>query len=153
MICEIDKSTELLVSEDGRIFREVSQWTDKYGYKYITLHHKNIPVHRLVAGCFVAGRNEEKNIVMHKDDNPANNTKSNLKWGTYSENNFDAIAHGLRKKHVTPIRCMETGEEFQSARHAALIMFGIPKRGEHILRVIRGQRGKAYGYHWEVISR
>ena len=153
MICEEDVSRKLLISSDGRVFKEIKQWEDKNGYKYITHEHKNLQVHRLVAEQFVSGRTEERNIVMHRDDNPANNDFSNLSWGTYSENNYDAIAHGLRRKRISRVRCMETGEEFQSARDAAKKIFGIPKRGDHILEAVRHHRGKAYGYHWEVISR
>ena len=153
MICKEDLSRHILISADGRVFKEIKQWEDKDGYKYITHEHKNLQVHRLVAEQFVPGRTEERRIVMHRDDNPANNNFSNLAWGTYSENNYDAIAHGLRKERICKVRCMETGEEFQSARDAANKMFGNPKRGDHILMAVRNQRGKAYGYHWEVISR
>lgn len=146
-----NKSLGLLISNTGKVYKEVGQWHDKDGYPYITWHRKNLPVHRLVAEQFVAGRTDETPIVMHKDDNPRNSSADNLEWGTYSQNNYDAVTRGLRKKRIRPVRCMETGEEFQSARDAAVKMFGIPKRGDRIIAATQGERGKAYGYHWEEV--
>ena len=147
-----DKETGLYITESGEVLKPVGQWSDKNGYKYVTVNHKNYPAHRLVAINFVDGRSEEKNVVMHKDDQPWNNEKSNLEWGTYSQNTYDAYAHGLKTRNVN-VRCIETGEVFHSAREAARRMFGIPKRGDHILQVIRADRSKAYGFHWEVMPR
>lgn len=147
-----DKETGLYICDNGQILKPITQWEDKYGYKYITYKNRNYAVHRLIAKAFVRGRSDERNIVMHKDDNPANNNPSNLKWGTYSENNKEAYEHGLKTRNVE-VRCIETDERFNSARDAARIKFGNPKRGDHILAVIKNERGKAYGYHWEVIGR
>lgn len=139
-----------LVGSDGRVYKEINQWTDRYGYKYITFGHKNLAVHRVIAKHFVPRMREEDNVVMHADNNPANNDPSNLSWGTYSQNNYDAYRDGLKTRNV-PVRCMETGEEFQSAHDAASKIFGKPKRGEQILKCVRGGRDKAFGFHWEVI--
>ena len=152
MIYAEDSETGLIISEDGHVYREVSQWSDKNGYKYVTHNRKNISVHRLVAKVFVPGRSDANNIVMHKDDNPANNHCNNLEWGTYQKNNDDAVAHGLRR-NVYPVRCMETGEEFRSAREAAVKKFGRAKLGDSIIRVAKGGRSKTQNLHWEVISR
>lgn len=152
MTCLVkDEEHNIFVSEDGRVFKEVGQWNDKDGYKYVTVNRKNLPVHRLVAMHFVSGRTEKARIVCHKDDNPANNTASNLEWGSYSKNNYDAYARGLKTRNIR-VLCVETGQTFHSARDAANKMFGIPKRGDHILDAIRNLRGSAYGYHWEVIE-
>lgn len=147
-----DEETGAYVTENGAVLKEIKQWEDKNGYKYVTINRKNYPVHRLVAKNFVEGRTDDKKIVMHKDDNPKNNNKNNLKWGTYSENNYDAYAHGLKTRNVK-VRCMETGEVFHSASDAARKMFGIPKRGDRILAAAKEKRSKAYGLHWEVIRR
>ena len=146
---KIEPESGLLISENGKVYKEVGQWIDKYGYLYITHNRKNIPVHRLVAKMFVSGRTKETPVVMHKDDNPKNNTASNLAWGTYQQNNMDAVKNGLRTR-VHKVRCMETGEVFFSAREAGRVMFGNAERGDHILDVCKSRRGKAYGYHWEV---
>ena len=42
-------------------------------------------VHRLVAGAFLK-RPRNVKVVMHLDDNPANNNVENLKWGLQVEN-------------------------------------------------------------------
>lgn len=152
MYCLEDPESGLVISENGKVYREVGQWVDKYGYLYITHNYKNIPVHRLVAKMFVPGRTDDTPLVMHKDDNPKNNNASNLAWGTYQQNNMDAVLHGLRTR-VKSVRCMETGVIYPSAREAARQMFGKSKRGDHILDVCKQKRGKAYGYHWEVVSR
>lgn len=151
ILCSIDEKTGLLISRDGRVYREVAQWSDRLGYKYVTWRNKNIAVHRLVAEQFVSGKTNENWVVMHKDNNPSNNDPENLSWGTYSQNNYDAYKDGL-KGRAKRVRCMETGEVFHSARAAATTMFGIPKRGDRILMAARGKRGRAYGYHWEVIG-
>lgn len=41
-------------------------------------------VHRLVAMAWIPKKQNQRecNVVMHKDDNPLNNHKKNLKWGT-----------------------------------------------------------------------
>lgn len=147
-----DGEFEIYISPDGRIFKEIKQWSDKDGYRYVTVSHRNLPVHRLVAKKYVPGRTLEKDVVCHKDDNPENNQTENLEWGTYSKNNYDVYKRFLKSKNIC-IRCIETVEIFHSAREAARSMFGKPKRGDHILQVIREERGKAYGYHREVVCR
>jgi hypothetical protein len=148
--CKIEPDSGLLISKDGRVFKEIPQWKDKYGYSLITQNHKNIFVHRLVAKAFVPGQTEKTPVVMHKDDNPRNNNASNLEWGTYQKNNMDAVLRGLRKGRVKRVRCIETGEVFPSAREASRQMFGKSKPGDHILQVCKLERNMAYGYHWEV---
>lgn len=152
IIVKKDDDFDIYISSDGRVFKEIKQWNDKYGYKYVTVSHKNLPVHRLVAKKFVHGRSDKNKIVCHKDDNPKNNQCENLEWGTYSKNNYDAYKRLLKSNNIC-IRCVETDEVFHSAREAAKVMFGIPKRGDHIAQVARHERNKAYGYHWEVVPR
>src|SRR3990170_8711413 len=58
-------------------------------------HYFNI--HRLVALHFKENP-LNKPIVLHIDNDPMNNASSNLKWGTYLDNNLQAIREG---RHVT----------------------------------------------------
>ena len=70
------------------------------GYKCIALSKNSIStkflVHRLVAIHFIPNLNKYP-IVLHLDNNKLNTYYENLKWGTYSENNSQAIKDGLNK--------------------------------------------------------
>ena len=55
---------------------------------------KNCSVHRVIAITFIAVHDSQKNLVLHKDGNKANNNVSNLYWGDTSDNVQDAIKHG-----------------------------------------------------------
>ena len=61
---------------------------------------KTYQVHRLVAEYFLPNPNNYP-IVLHKDNIKLNTHYSNLKWGTYSENNAQAIRDGLNKVPIT----------------------------------------------------
>ena len=68
------------------------------GYRVVTLTEnsvkKKFKIHRLVATAFLPNPNNYP-VVMHLDNNKLNCSKSNLKWGTYSENNAQAIRDKL----------------------------------------------------------
>lgn len=82
----------------GRILRE---FVDQDGYLRVapSLHGKarSVGVHRLVLLAFVGPR-PDGYVALHADGNPANNSPSNLSWGTYSDNTFDAVAHGTHRQ-------------------------------------------------------
>lgn len=64
-----------------------------FGYKPVQLsrdgkRHTKL-AHRLVAEVFLKPPADGKDVVMHRDDNPANNYYKNLKWGTLVDNNED----------------------------------------------------------------
>ena len=52
-------------------------------------------VHRLVADAFIPNP-DGLPIVLHWDDNPANNHHSNLRWGSSGSNRADAVRNGIR---------------------------------------------------------
>jgi len=66
-----------------------TNYTDKGGYKRVSLlkngTYKTFGIHRLVAEHFLPNPNNYP-IVMHIDNNPANNLLSNLQWGTQTHN-------------------------------------------------------------------
>lgn len=55
-------------------------------------------IHYLVARTFIGPRPDGMPHIRHLDGNPRNNCLSNLKYGTSSENHFDAVRHGTHSK-------------------------------------------------------
>lgn len=104
----------------------VSLWKDN--------KEKHFLVHRLVA---LAHLSNPDNLpqVNHKDGNKLNNNVDNLEWVSASENIRHAVSTSLipnrgneffchmgelaGKVHATPVRCLETKEEFSSQKEAA----------------------------------
>ena len=91
------------ISENGDVRRVdsgliLNPYISNKGYKCIDLSKNGTKqkwlVHRLVAMHFCANPNNDP-IVLHLDNNKLNTHYSNLKWGTYSENNAQAVADGL----------------------------------------------------------
>ena len=92
-----------LINTEGKVYNSV---TENYltpsvfqnGYKTITFNcngvRQKISLHRLLANSFIPNPNNLP-VVMHRDNNKLNCELSNLKWGTYSENNSQAIRDGL----------------------------------------------------------
>lgn len=77
--------------------REAPQTTHRSGYAKVTIRIKgkntNIPVHRAVASAFCDGY-EEWLVVDHIDNNKLNNSASNLRWVTASENALASFRRG-----------------------------------------------------------
>jgi hypothetical protein len=80
----------------------------RQGYHQLTLSRdgkrKNVFVHMAVAEAF-HGPRPDGLVVRHLDGNPSNNSATNLRYGTPSENARDRIAHGrhnqLNKTHCS----------------------------------------------------
>lgn len=87
------------ITDRGRKWRgkQMAVSTMPRGYKVVTLwrdgKQRTFLVHRLVLSAFV-GPAPEDTEALHADGNPANNTVTNLRWGTHSENQQDQLAHG-----------------------------------------------------------
>lgn len=91
------------ISNDSTIIniktgKAIKPWINNKGYKCIDLakngEKKHMLLHRLMAEAFVPNPNNDP-IVLHKDNDKLNTSPENLVWGTYSENNTQAIKDGL----------------------------------------------------------
>lgn len=61
-----------------------------HGYKYTKIRGVSTRVHRVVAEVFIPNPNNFP-IVMHKNNNKADNRVENLQWGTAKENTQQAV--------------------------------------------------------------
>ena len=94
------------IDTEGKVYsykskRYLTGGTLVYGHKTVILSKngkvKMHLVHRLVAEAFIPNPNNLP-VVHHIDENPQNNTVSNLQWCTQKENVHHTIAAG---KHGT----------------------------------------------------
>lgn len=73
------------------------------GYKTVDLYCNNQPtkvtLHRLLAEAFIPNP-DNKPCIDHKDGNRQNNSISNLRWASYSENNSRFGTIGVRSQKV-----------------------------------------------------
>ena len=92
---QITDNSEVISVRTGKVLKP---WTNNKGYNCISLNkdgeRKHMLLHRLMAEAFVPNPNNDP-IVLHKDNDKLNTDPSNLVWGTYSENNAQAIRDGL----------------------------------------------------------
>lgn len=77
---------------------ELKPKTDRRGYFQVALARngacKSIRVHQLVALAFLGEAPFVGAVIRHLDGSKSNNAASNLKWGSQSENEIDAVEHG-----------------------------------------------------------
>lgn len=84
----------------GRILRP-GRYT-KSGHVSVVLGHgeNGSPVHQLVAKTFL-GPQPSGTEILHGDGNPLNNTPSNLRYGTRSQNIYDMYRHGSGRSKLS----------------------------------------------------
>lgn len=150
---------EYSITEDGRVWSKLNKkfrapFDNGHGYLCIDLfsggRKRQYRINRLVAMTYLGKPEEGQNIVGHKDDNPANNYYLNLFWTTQKENlDTEHFREKQKVKLFTKIRCVETGEIFES-QAAAARWAGIHKYG--INNVLHGKQKTAGGYHWERVE-
>lgn len=149
------------VSNFGRIIsvintpyiKELNQYDDKDGYKYVSLYDKNhnpknYRVHRLVAITFIPNPNNLP-IINHKDEIRFNNFVDNLEWCTIKYNNNYGSKQDIGKK-VQQIN-LKNGEiinEFKSIAEASRY---IDTNYQQISAVCNGRGHSAKGYFWRFV--
>ena len=121
--------------DDGRIWSEKTKRFLKPvkrrdGYQMVHLmrdgKQSGKTLHRLVAMAFLPNPMSLSDVD-HRDGNKSNNAVSNLRWVTNQENIRFAWNNGLnertreavRERSSKPVRCLETGQEFRSAKDAS----------------------------------
>ena len=83
----------------------------KDGYIFVTLHDKQIPLHRIVAKLFHGQDYQEGLVVNHIDGNKQNNFADNLEWVTQSDNIKHSYENSLQPKAVSTYKGKFTQEE------------------------------------------
>lgn len=95
-IYQISDNAEVINVKTGLIKKP---WVNNKGYLCIDLSKDGITkhylLHRLYAEAFIPNPNNYP-VIMHLDNDKQNLSPDNLQWGTYSENNSQAIADGLK---------------------------------------------------------
>lgn len=96
------------VSDMGRVYSVISGKVMKpapssTGRLAVSLRNlgrsRSHTIHSLVLSAFVGPR-PDRAVICHKDGNHLNNSLQNLRYGTYSENQYDRVKHGTHSSSV-----------------------------------------------------
>lgn len=133
-----NKTTGLIIHQQKRKsgYIKVNLWKDGVGYTR--------DVHRLVATAFLDHKEDME--VNHIDGDKANNCLENLEWCTRKENVRHSIETGLfvpkaPEPNRTPIRILETGEEFNSVTSCAKAI------GSSVINILNAVREDIPDHH------
>ena len=108
-------TTGYYVSNYGRVYNSIDNTIRHQslarGYMRVSIHGRDIKVHRLVLQSFEPNPKCNELQVNHKDGNKLNNHLSNLEWCTREENMIHAVQHGLVKSGQNRYNAYHTDEE------------------------------------------
>ena len=115
----ITSNGEIYSNKKGEL-KEMATWTNQHGHLYTRLVDQGIKrtvsIHREVAKAYL-NKPEGCNVVRHLDDDPSNNWKRNLAWGTHADNTRDCREHG--RMYMRPVYCIEDGMIYDSCADLA----------------------------------
>lgn len=130
--------------------RVLKPWRHNAGYSCVTLSlnkKESKPlVHRLVAEAFLPNP-ANKPQINHINGVKTDNRVTNLEWCSNRENALHS-ANVLGNESTIPkrpVRCVDTGEVFNSARNAARAVGGC---SQNIVKCCQGKRGHHKGLRW-----
>lgn len=148
---EVSNKGRIRNKETGKILK--TNYDDR-GYERLSLSNKckstNIKIHRAVAETFVPCDNDKLNVT-HKNGDRKKNHADNLIWKTKKDIINQTYADGRKQTHrMKPIRCIETGEEFESIVECSKAMnIGV----NSISRCVNHRSFQTIdGYHFEPIE-
>lgn len=112
VLCTSDVKKSYVSYRKGQILRP---GPSNYGHLSVVLGRRQTRmVHDLVLRAFV-GPPPAKHECCHNNGNPQDNRLENLRWGTRSENNIDAVKHGARGK-LTSEQVIEIRNRLKTCR-------------------------------------
>ena len=152
---ELERYKGYYITDDGIVFskrfnRPLKAFVNESGYMVVSLTKNGKStqerVHRLVAETFIENT-ENKPQINHINGVKTDNRVENLEWCTSNENikhRYYALKNGVMRK----VRCVETGEVFESERQAR------EKCGYNSQRIGEACRNgiKVNGLHWEYVD-
>lgn len=145
----------------------LKQKTNNKGYKWVVLSlngvKQNVLIHRLVATHFLDNQNCYK-VVNHIDENPSNNTVSNLEWCSQSENTKKSTKfhkyyetnkvlcktkNSKYKDTNNKVKQILNGDIIKIFNNSLEIKRFLGFDQSFILSCCRNKRKSAYGYQWQ----
>lgn len=156
---EIRTKERYLTNKNGvkRHYKEhfLKQRADKDGYMIIDAHENGrkatLKVHRIVATCFLPNPDNLPQ-VNHKDNNPKNNSVSNLEWCTTQYNTAYKEKYGTSAKEAAKalrkpmfaVNLKTLEKLYFKSQHEAANQLNIDQTS--IIRVAKGRQKQAGGY-------
>lgn len=175
---KISRNTSYSINENGEIRNDKTGTIKKpyinkaNGYLTVDLYSGNVAtkvtVHRLIAEAFIPNP-ENKPCIDHADGNRQNNSISNLRWASYSENNSRFNTNGVRSEkikvtHFKEIRKKRGGGHVSWGEIDLIMFFDKISDAADYFSVTQsnltpllksgciGKRGKMRGYKFEYFS-
>lgn len=138
------------VNEKGEVWSYYKQGLkaqrlNQSGYLIVQLYKNNkstfYTVHRLVANAFLPNPNNFP-VINHKDENKMNNNVENLEWCS--------VEYNVRYTCNKLVRCIETGQIFNSLKEAAA---SVNRKSSTMCSHLKGYTQHCGGYHWQYVDK